>query len=440
MKRDELIALDKRHVWHPYTPMRQYIESGEPLVVARARGCIIEDVDGRRYLDGNASWWTSLLGHNHPRLLEALRHQAEAFCHVAFAGITHEPAVLLAEKLAQRAPGLMPRVFFSDNGSTAVEAALKMSLQFHAQNGSPERTMLVALEHAFHGETLGVTALGGVAAFRKAFHKSLPIQVLHVPSPGAPDAQAEPIALARLERTLEEHGSRIAAVVLEPLIQGAGGMLMHGAAYLRAAHAWTRAHQVHLIVDEVFTGFGRTGTFWACDQAGVEPDILCTAKGLSGGVLPFAATLTSPALFEGFLGASDRAFYYGHTFAGHPLGARVALEVLAIYEEEKVLEGVPERARRLAAAFEKLAELPGIHRARSLGMCAAIDLGDGADYLNPLGWRVFEEAKRRGAYLRPLGNVVYVAPALNIPLPDLDELLQIVHLSVEAVMKDYGKA
>lgn len=441
MNRHDLIQLDKRHVWHPYTPMKQYIEAGDPLVITKAFGSWLEDADGRRYLDGNSSWWTSLLGHNHPRLIDALRRQSEMFCHVAFGGITHEPAVLLAEQLAARAPGALPHVFFSDNGSTAVEAAMKMSLQFHAQNGSPERTRFIALDHAFHGETFGVTALGGVEAFRRPFRASLPPGVLHVPSPGQDhDPDAVHRGARALESTLCDHGATISALVIEPLIQGAGGMLMYSPEYLRIARRLTEQYHVHLIVDEVFTGYGRTGTFWASEQAAIVPDILCTAKGLSGGVLPFAATLASPQIFEGFLGEPERAFYYGHTFAGNPLGARVALEVLALYDDEKILEGIPERALRLQAAFERMQRSPRVCRARSLGMCAALELGEGTDYLNPLGWRVFEEAKRRGAYVRPLGNVVYLAPALNIPLADLDELLLIVEQSVECVMSKYGKA
>ncbi|OQX68956.1 MAG: adenosylmethionine--8-amino-7-oxononanoate transaminase [Sorangiineae bacterium NIC37A_2] len=440
MKRQELIEIDKRHVWHPYTPMQEYIERGEPLVIAEARGAVLRDVDGRSYYDGNASWWTALLGHNHPRLIEALHDQSRKMCHVAFGGMTHEPAVLLAEKLAARAPGEMPHVFFSDNGSTAVEAALKMSLQFHKQNGAPERTRFVALEHAFHGETLGVTSLGGVDAFRQAFDGSLPLTVYHAPSPGA-HGQTVESAVQSLSGLLERHGSSIAAMVVEPLIQGAGGMLMHPPSYLSEVRRLTREYGVHLIVDEVFTGYGRTGTFWASEQAGIEPDILCTAKGLSGGVLPFAATLTRTEIFEGFFGDPSRAFYYGHTFAGNPLGARVALEVLTVYEEEAVLEGIPERSRRLRGLIERVAAAhPGARRPRSLGMCGAVELGDGADYLNRLGWRVFDEAKKRGAYLRPLGNVVYLAPPLNIPLSDLDALIAIVEESIDIVMREYGKA
>lgn len=439
MKRQELIEIDKRHVWHPYTPMQEYIERGEPLVIAEARGALLKDVDGRSYYDGNSSWWTALLGHNHPRLLAALHDQSRKMCHVAFGGMTHEPAVLLAEKLAARAPGRMPHVFFSDNGSTAVEAALKMSLQFHKQNGAPGRTRFVALEHAFHGETLGVTSLGGVSAFRQAFTESLPLSVFHVPSPGA-EGQSNEASLKALTETLDRHGDFIAAMVVEPLIQGAGGMLMHSASYLGEVRRLTQARGVHLIVDEVFTGYGRTGTFWASEQGGIEPDILCTAKGLSGGVLPFAATLTRSEIFEGFFGDPSRAFYYGHTFAGNPLGARVALEVLTVYEEESVLDGIAERAARLGALFARVGARPGARRPRSLGLCGAVELGDGADYLNQLGWRVFDEAKKRGAYLRPLGNVVYLAPPLNIPLSDLDALIAIVEESIDVVMREYGKA
>lgn len=427
--RSRLVELDKRYVWHPYTPMGPYIQSGDPLVIASARGSRLFDLDGRSIIDGNASWWTCLLGHNHPRLVAALKKQADVLCHTALAGITHEPAVEFASALAARAPAGLHHVFFSDNGSTAVESAMKMALQYQRQTGHPEKILFLALEHAFHGETMGVTGLSGVAAFNAPF-SGLSLPTLHVPTP----ALGLESAILRLETILAERGGEIAGLVLEPLIQGAGGMKMYDPSYLLAARKLTEQYDVLLIVDEVFTGYGRTGTFWACDSVGISPDILCSAKGLSGGVLPFAATLATDRVFEGFLGDASRAFYYGHTYCGNPLGAAVAREVLAIYEDEAVLEGAAHKSRLMASAFAEMATIPGVFRARCLGMCAALELGEGGDYLATSGWRVFEEARLRGAYVRPLGNVVYLTPALNIPDADLEELLSIVSASVRAAL------
>jgi adenosylmethionine---8-amino-7-oxononanoate aminotransferase len=434
--RAEIVALDKRHLWHPYTPMEAYIASAAPIVVERASGSRIYDVDGRVYLDGNSSWWTALLGHNHPRLVRALCDQAEKYCHVPLAGITHEPATLLATELAKKCPGL-PHAFFVDNGSTAVEAAMKMALQYQAQTGHPERVEFVALDGAFHGETLGVTALGGVSAFRAPFSRSVVAAEL-LPSPADP-AVGLVRALEQLERSVLGRRDHVAAVVLEPLVQGAGGMRFYSPRYLERARELTEQTGALLIIDEVFTGFGRTGTFWAHERAAIQPDIVCTAKGLSGGLLPLGAVLAQSRIFEAFLGGKERAFYYGHTYAGNPLGTRVALEVLSVYEDEAILTGALERAQRIQAAFERIGTLGGATRARALGVLGAVELGEGG-YLQGLGWEVYEEALLRGAYLRPLGNVVYCAPALNIPLDDLDHLLQIVFESISSVLKRHGQA
>jgi adenosylmethionine-8-amino-7-oxononanoate aminotransferase len=289
----------------------------------------------------------------------------------------------------------------------------------------------VALEDAFHGETLGVTALGGVELFRRPFAGAVR-DAIRVPAPREPGSLEA--ARAALARVLERDAETIAALVLEPVVQGAAGMQIYDPAFLRAARELCDLHDVLLVADEVFTGYGRTGPRWACEHAGIAPDVLCTAKGFSGGVLPMAATLTTERVFEGFLGSPERAFYYGHTFCGNPLGAAVAREVLRVYEEERVLEGAKWRAERIAAAFHSLGELPGVERARSLGMIGACDLGGSSDYLADAGWRVYDEARARGAYLRPMGNVVYVAPALNIPEADLEELLEIARASIEAVI------
>jgi adenosylmethionine-8-amino-7-oxononanoate aminotransferase len=422
-----VVELDRRRVWHPYTPMQEWRERGDPLVIERAAGARLFDADGRSYLDANASWWTSCLGHGHPRLVAALTRQAESLCHTALAGIAHAPAAELAEALCRVAPAGLEHVFFSDDGSTAVEVAMKLALQFWAQQGRPERRTFVALEGAFHGETLGATALGGVELFRRPFEGAL-LECLHVPPPLAPGSLDA--AAGALERTLAAHAPRVAAVVLEPVVQGAAGMRLYDPAYLRAARELCDRHDVLLVFDEVMSGYGRTGPMWACAHAGAAPDLLCTAKGLTGGMLPMAATLATRRVFEGFLGAPERAFHYGHTFCGNPLGAAVALEVLRVYEDERVLERAKPKAERIARAFAAMAELPGVAAVRSLGMIGALDLAGDAGYLARAGWRVYAAARARGAYLRPLGNVVYVTPSLNVPDADLDELLGIVRESV----------
>lgn len=429
MDRAGIVELDKRRIWHPYTPMDAYRASTDPIVVDRAEGPFLFDVDGRRYIDANASWWVAALGHNHPRLVAALMRQAERNCHSALAGMTHREAAELGERLCEVAPPGLEVVFYSDDGSTAVEVGLKVALQYWAQNGRPERTRFVALTDAFHGETLGVTSVGGVEVFRRPFAGAVREQ-LFAPTPlRAGSTEAARAALAEL---LAAHGDRVAAVVMEPVVQGAAGMRIHDPVFVRAARELCDEHDVILVLDEVFTGYGRTGPMWACEHAGIAPDVLCTAKGFSGGVLPMAATLVTERLFQGFMGGKDRAFYYGHSFCGNPLGAAVALEVLRVYEDERILERAKPKAERIARAFEELGRHPAVAESRALGMVGALDLAGDAGYLAEAGWRVYEAARARGAYLRPMGNVVYVTPPLNVPDEVLDELLEIVRESIEA--------
>jgi adenosylmethionine-8-amino-7-oxononanoate aminotransferase len=429
LSRDETVALDKRHVWHPYTPMGPYLAETEPLVVVRAEGSRFFDESGRSYLDANASWYCAALGHRHPRLVRALVEQAETLAHVALAGITHEPAARLAAELSAAAPGALPHVFFSDDGSTAIETALKLAAQYWAQNGRPARRRFVALEGAFHGETLGATYLSGIELFRRAF-AGLIGDCLRVPA----DAGGYERAFGVLGELLAEHADEIAAVVLEPVVQGAGGMRIYDPRLVRAARELTLKHDVFLVLDEVFTGYGRTGPMWAAEHAGVAPDILCLGKAFTGGMLPMAATLATARIFEGFLGDASRAFFHGHTYCGNPLGARVALEVLAVYREERIIEAARPKAERLGARFARLAELPGVSAVRSLGMVAALEL-NAEGYLDRAGWRVYDEALARGAYLRPLGSTVYVTPPLTISNDELEELCDIVEASVRAVTR-----
>lgn len=427
--RRRVVELDKRFVWHPYTEMSSYRQRVEPLVVVEARGSRLIDADGRSYLDANGSWWTSALGHNHPRLVEALQRQADVLCHAALGGIVHPPASELAEALCSVTPPSLSHVFYSDNGSTSIEVAMKLALQYWAQNGRPERTRFLALEEAYHGDTIGVTGLGGVEVFRRPFAEVL-LDCIHV-TPPRETAQLEG-SLRELERTIEENADTLAAVVLEAVVQGAAGMRIYDPQMLRRARELCDRHDVFLICDEVFTGYGRTGPMWASEHAGIEPDLLCVSKAFTGGLLPMAATLANDRLFDGFLGDPDRAFYYGHTFCGNPLGAAVALEVLRVFEDEQILARAKPKAEQIARAFAEMKDLSGVTCSRSIGMIGALDLAGDPGYLADVGWRVYDEARVRGAYLRPLGNVVYIVPSLNIPDDDLGELLTIVRESIVA--------
>ncbi|WNZ62615.1 adenosylmethionine--8-amino-7-oxononanoate transaminase [Myxococcus sp. MxC21-1] len=440
MKRADIVGLDKAHVWHPYTAMEAYIAETDPLVVVRSEGAYLHDADGTRYLDANGSWWVSTLGHRHPRLMRALAEQAAALPHVSLAGITHEPAALLASELAAIAPGSdrlglpaserLSRVFYSDNGSTAVEVAIKMAAQFWAQNGQPRRTRFITLSGAFHGETMGATSVGGVPLFREVFGPLL-FDVVHVPSPAEEGGWAR--AFEQVRSTLRTRPEEIAGVILEPVLQGAAGMVMYSPDFVRAVREATREVDTFLIADEVFTGLGRTGARFAVDLAGVVPDMLCLAKALSGGILPFGATLASERVFSGFLGASNRALYYGHSYCGNPLGAAIAREVLAVYRDEDVMGQVARKAPHVKAAFERMAaSIPGLMRPRAVGMVGAVDLGGGG-YLARGGWRVYEAARRRGLYLRPMGDTVYIAPSLTISDEALEELLSGVEASLQEV-------
>ncbi|MES1183658.1 MAG: adenosylmethionine--8-amino-7-oxononanoate transaminase [Myxococcales bacterium] len=427
MKRESILGHDRAHVWHPYTQMQEYLEHGTPLVLERAQGSRLFDIDGRSYIDANSSWWASTLGHQHPRLVRALCEQAAKMCHVALAGIAHEPSAALAAELCQVAPAGLSRVFYSDDGSTAVEVALKLSLQYWAQNGRPKRTRFLALDGAYHGDTMAASSVSGIDVFRRPFGGVL-IDCLRVP-PGA-DGYAQ--AFEVLGRLLAQHADELAAVIVEPIAQGAVGMRFYAPEFLRALRELTRQHDVFLVCDEVFTGYGRTGPFWASEHARVAPDIMCTAKGFTGGMLPMSATLTTERVFSGFLGDAERTFFYGHTFCGNPLGAALAREVLRVFVDENVLEVAAGKAARVAQAFAGFRRLPGVVESRTLGMIAALDLAGSKSYLETRGRRVCAEALKRGAYLRPLGNTIYITPSLNIPDADLDELLGIVEDSVRA--------
>jgi adenosylmethionine-8-amino-7-oxononanoate aminotransferase len=434
MKRDEIVRIDRAHVWHPYTPMETW-ESADPIVVGSARGAWLEDVDGRRYLDGNSSWWVATLGHGHPRILAALERQAHTLAHCSLGGIAHEPAARLAEELVAIAPRAgapereLTRVFYVDDGSTAVDAAIKMCAQARLQLGQPRKTRFVALDGAFHGDTVGATSLGGVDVFRKPY-AGVTFECVHAPFPEAGAYRRAFDAIAELVR---EQADAIAAVFVEPIVQGAAGMRVYDAAYLRELRGLCDAHDVWLVADEVFAGYGRTGPMWACEHAGIAPDVMCIGKAFAP-VLPMGAVLASDPVFRAFRGGRARALLHGHTLCGNPLGAAIAREVLAVYRDEGILAQVARKAPVIARAFDRLARIPGVERVRGIGMIGAADLAGRDGYLDDVGWRVYDEARARGAYLRPLGSTVYVCPPLTIADDELDQLLAILEDSVRAAL------
>lgn len=422
--------------------MGEYRYQQNPLVVVKAEGPYLELADGTRILDGNGSWWVSTLGHNHPRLVAALCTQAQKMCHCSLADITHEPAALLAQEISAIAPHGLDQVFYTDNGSTAVEAAVKMAVQFFAQEpnfAARKKMRFVALDGAFHGDTVGASSLGSIDVFRKIF-AGLLFDCIHIPVPS--HATQTYSAFEALTQIVTQHHHELAGIVVEPVVQGASGMRMYDPMYVRNLRELCDRYNMFLIFDEVFTGYGRLGTMWASELANVVPDFMCVAKGFSGGVLPMGAVLTHRHVLNGFNGGREHAFLYGHSFCGNPLGAAVAREVLAIYRDEQVLAGIPERHARIQSMFQQLQQSPITSRivqnTRSLGMIGAADLSDTTSgYTATIGWDVYHEARTRGAYLRPLGNTIYVSPALNIPLSSLDQLLNIVYESVESVAKRY---
>lgn len=408
----DLEDLDQRVMWHPFTQMAEW----DPLVIERGEGSYLIDTAGRRYLDGVSSLWCNLHGHNHPRLNQALQRQLERVAHSTFLGLTHEPGIRLGAALLEVAPRGLTRVFYSDSGSAAVEIALKQSFQYWQLRGRPAKQRFLRVGDAYHGDTLGAVGVGGIDLFHRVFGPLL-VQSIAIPSP----AVAGDGALAELERALELRGGAIAAFVVEPLVQGAAGMLVHPRGFLARAAELCRAFEVHLIVDEVATGFGRTGTMFACEQEQVSPDFLCLAKGIAGGYLPLAATLATEEIYEAFLGPRTalKQFFHGHTFTANPLACAVGLESLALLREE-TLSNAQRQIPRLTDALDRLRELRGVAEVRQCGLMAGIELVPRET--RPLGAEVCERIRSHGVILRPLGNVVVWMPPLSIQDKDLELL------------------
>ena len=435
--RDEVLAADRAHVWHPFTQTREWRDE-DPPVIRAGEGCWLIDQDGRRYLDAVGSLWANVHGHGHPGLDRALREQAGRIAHSTFLGQTHEQGAMLAQELLGVAPAGLTRVFYSEAGASAVEVALRIALLAQQRRGNAKRTLFISLQEAYHGDSAGAVSVGRSEPFHRGLDPLL-FDVLRIPSPYL---AGEDEALKQLRSTIERNGETVAALVVEPRMQGAAGMLPHSDSWLRAAVALARRAGILIVFDEVATGFGRTGDLFASGGAGAQPDILVLGKGLTGGYLPLSATLVSEELFELFTGpyAEHRTLYYGHTYSGNPLACAVARASLRLFDTEGTLERGRQLAARLGSGLERLATLPHVHDVRQRGVMVGIELrrpdGEPLDPDVRVGRRVTLAARSRGVIVRPLGDVVVLNPPLVMRADESDLLLDVLVESIDEATRD----
>jgi adenosylmethionine---8-amino-7-oxononanoate aminotransferase len=437
--RAELVAWDDAHVWHPFTPHSVY-HSDDPLMVVAGEGHYLIDADGSRYLDAVGSLWCNLFGHRRPEIDAAIRAQLDRIAHSTFLGNASAPGVTLARRLVELAPAGLTRVFFSDDGSTAVEVAAKMAYQYWQQadgGRGRERTTFLTLGNAYHGDTIGSVSLGGIELFHQRYRPLLfetiraPSPCTYRPPPGQTPESYGDWCTAELERLVRANAGRLAAVVLEPGMQGAAGMIVQPAGFVRRVREVTRETGTLLILDEVATGFGRSGRMFAAEREGVTPDFLCLAKGLTAGYLPMAATLTTERVFEAFLGppAEGRTFFHGHTYTGNQLAAAAAHATLDIFERERILDRLSAAIERLRTALSSLAGLASVGEIRQYGLAAGIELVANRTSCAPFpaaerrGMRVCGAARRHGVFLRPLGDVIVLMPPLTITDQEIDRIV-----------------
>lgn len=440
--------LDRRLVWHPFTQMLTYA-SEDPIIIARADGVYLEDIDGNRYLDGYSSMWCNVHGHRVKEIDDAVRGQLDQVAHSTLLGLSNIPAIRLAEKLVEITPRGLDHVFYSDTGACAVEIALKIAFQYWRQKPNPkqEKTSFLSLEKSYHGDTIGAMSVGNISLFHEAYGPLL-FPSLTAPSPhefrrseGARRNERDRGSLRAVEEILERDAHRIAAFIVEPLIQGAGGILVHPEGYLKGIADLCRAHDVLLIADEIATGFGRTGAMFACEKEGVAPDILCLGKGITGGYLPVAATLTTSEIFDAFLGedSDGRTFFHGHTYTGNPLGCAAALAAIKRFETHDVLGSLAPKIEQLTRGLGRFKALAHVGDVRQCGFIAGVELVADKSAGRPyppderIGARVCGEARNRGLLIRPLGDTLVLMPPLAISDSDLETLLDIVYESISVV-------
>ena len=437
---------DKQYLWHPFTPMKDWLLS-EPLVIESGQGNLLEDTEGRRYIDGVSSLWANLHGHRHPRINQAISTQLNRIAHSTLLGLTHPPAVELAKRLCEIAPKGLTKVFYSDNGSTAVEAAIKMAYQYWQNTGGRKKTTIAHLSNSYHGDTLGSVSVGGIDLFHRVY-RNLMFKTIAVEFPDFyrcplgkkyPDYTHE--CLDKLESLFKRRHDTMAALVIEPLVQGAAGMIVWPDGILRRIVGGCKKYDILFIADEVATGFGRTGKMFACNHEGVVPDFLCLAKGLTGGYLPLAATLTTQRIFEGFLFdyEDQKTFFHGHTYTGNPLACAAALANLEIFQKEKTLKKIQPKIKYLAKKLRTFYNLASVGDIRQKGWMVGIELVKDLKTKEPFAWeerigvKVCMEARKHGVILRPLGNVIVLMPPLAINEEGIDKLLDVAYKAIERV-------
>jgi len=449
MNNREFIKRDLACLWHPCTQMKDH-EAYPPIPIRRANGVWLEDLDGKRYLDAISSWWVNLFGHANPRINAALREQLERLEHVLLAGFSHEPAVELAERLVDLTPEGLVRCFYADNGSSAIEVALKMSYHYWRNQGKESRTRFINLSNSYHGETLGALSVGDVSLYRETYGPLL-LEPITVSSPDdylRPRDETPDDYLKRrcdeMEAALDQHAGTVCAVIVEPLVQCAGSMRMYDPAYLTWLRQACDRHNVHLIADEIAVGFGRTGTMFACEQAGIAPDLLCLSKGLTGGYLPLAVTLCTDRIYQAFYDdyGTLRAFLHSHSYTGNPLGCSAALATLDIFSEDNVIERNRGLSQVMETAVAGLADHPHIADIRQHGMILAMEMVADKSARRPYPWqerrgqRVYRHGLEHGMLLRPLGDVVYFMPPYIIDTEEIRLLAQVAAEGIDIATQD----
>lgn len=444
---------DKRYIWHPFTQMKDWTEKDQ-MVIASARGTKLIDIEGNEYYDGVSSLWVNIHGHCKAEINQAIIDQLDKVAHSTLLGLINVPSAELAEQLAAIAPAGLEKVFFSDDGSTAVEVALKMAFQYWQFKGQPEKQKFIALDQAYHGDTVGTVSVGGIDLFHRVF-KPLLFTPIHIPSPScyhcklADNNQHCGLAcLERLEQVLAEHNKEIAGLIIEPLVQAAAGMLMSPPGYLKKVRELTTKYNVLLIADEVATGFGRTGKMFACEHEGVSPDLMTISKGITAGYLPLAATLTTNEIYKTFLGeySEKRTFYHGHSYTGNPLACAAALANLKIFRDENVLAGLPAKIDLINQKLSEISRLKHVGDARQCGLIVGIELMKDKRTKTPYAWaaatgaRVCLHARKYGLIIRPVGDVVVFMPPLASTAEELAEMLTIIHRSICEITEsaEYG--
>jgi adenosylmethionine---8-amino-7-oxononanoate aminotransferase len=443
---EQLEHLDKQYVWHPFTQMKSYIEE-KPLIIERGKGSYLYDVEGKKYLDGYASLWVNVHGHSDPELNEVLHEQIEKISHSTLLGSANVPSILLAKKLVEIWGGNLSKVFYSDTGAAAVEIALKMAYQYW-QNIDPvrykDKNKFISLKEAYHGDTIGAVSVGGMDLFHRIFRPLL-FERIEVPSPYVyrmdeygDEEEIVNYCLKQLEETLEKHHSEVAGMIVEPLVQGAAGIIVHPKGFLKGVEKLCRKYNILLICDEVAVGFGRTGTLFACEQEDVQPDIVCLAKGITGGYLPLAATLTTDEIYSAFLGEvhENKTFFHGHTYTGNQLSCSVALKNIELIEKRNLVSDVQRKAQALAGKLQKLYELPIVGDIRQKGLMIGIEIVKDKktkeifDRSEQIEHKIILEARKRGLIIRPLGPVITFIPVLAMTDDELETAVNIIFDSI----------